>query len=286
MEIIRLDSAATAFIRPLEGVNAGVIHTPQGMVMVDTTSSPLEARALVEAVGASLEEVRMVINTHFHSDHTWGNQVFSCPILAQRLCLERMQLALKNEWSPHTLAFYLSDLEKTDPKKAEAFGAVVKDLRISLPTMVFEERFEGEVGGVEYEVIHLGGHTPDLAVVWLPETRVLFASDLIFQGRYPYIFDGDIPAWVDRLDRLVEFGAASIIPGHGTICGEAEITVLRDYLQATWARTAEHVRLGHGEDEAAADPAYPRFPGEKYERLHQANIRYMVQQQLKETPPL
>jgi cyclase len=281
MEIIRLNSLVTAFIRPREGVNAGLIHTPWGMVMLDTTSSPAEARALVEAVGASPDEVRMVINTHFHNDHTWGNQVFSCPILAHRLCLERMQLALKNEWSSQTLASYLADLEKTDPKKAEEFGAVVKDLHISLPTMVFDERFEGELGGVKYEVIHLGGHTPDLSVTWLPESRVLFASDLIFQGRYPYIFDADIPAWIDRLGRLMEFAALKIVPGHGVMCGEAEINTLRDYLQCTWERTAEHIRHGHSAEESAADPGYPRFPGEKYERLHQANIRYMYGRMVK-----
>ncbi|OGO26750.1 MAG: hypothetical protein A2136_08615 [Chloroflexi bacterium RBG_16_54_11] len=280
MEVIRINSYATAFIRPAEGVNAGLIHTPDGMIMIDTTSSPAEAKGLLEAAGALPEEVRMVINTHFHSDHTWGNQVFACPILAHRLCLERMRSALNNKWSPETLHSYLADLEKTDPNKASAFRDTLQELSIRLPDQVFDERFEGELGGVRYEVIHLGGHTPDLSVVWLPDTRVLYASDLIFQGRYPYIFDADIPAWVERLGRLMEFSADAIVPGHGTMCGEAEIITLRDYLQSTWERTAWHIRLGHSEDEAATDPDYPRFPGEKYERLHGANIRYMYQQQL------
>jgi len=284
MEIVRIGSRVTAFIRPVEGVNAGLIHTPGGMIMVDTTSSPAEARGLFEAVEAQLEEVRLVINTHSHSDHTWGNQVFACPILAHRLCRQRMQASLEDGWSPEKLASYLADVEKTDPVKAEALRQTLQDLHITLPGKIFDGRFQGELGGVAYEVIHLGGHTPDLAVVWLPEERILFASDLIFQGRYPYIFDGDIPTWVDRLGQLLAFGATSIVPGHGVMCGEAEIHELRDYLHNNWERTAEHVRLGHGVDEATADPAYPRFPGDKYERLHQANIRYMVQQQQKGTP--
>ena len=278
MEIIRIDSLATAFIRPTEGVNTGFIHTPKGMILIDTTSSPAEIMAIFKAVQASPEEVRLVINTHSHSDHTWGNQVFTCPILAHRACLELMQSALKNEWSQEDLQAYLSDLKKADPKKAEDLSRMVKDLNITLPSEVFDERFEAELGGVNYEVIHLGGHTPDLCVVWLPESRVLFASDLIFQGRYPYIFDADIPLWITRLNQLMEFQASAIIPGHGVMCGEEEIITLRDYLQETWDLTAEHIRQGHGQDEAAADPASPRFPGEKYERLHQVNIRYMYQQ--------
>jgi cyclase len=278
MEIIRINSVATAFIRVVEGVNAGLIHTPMGMILIDTTSSAAEIKALFEAVDARLDEVRLVINTHSHSDHTWGNQVFDCPILAHRLCLQRMQSALGNEWSPETFQSYLADLEKTDPQKAGDFRGTIRDLRITLPSSIFDECYAGESGGVRFEVIHLGGHTPDLSVVWLPERKLLFASDLIFEGRYPYIFDADIPGWIDRLTRLLEFKASAIIPGHGVMCGESEIIALQSYLQVTWDHTIEHIRKGHGIDETAADPAYPRFAKQKYERLHQANIKYIYQQ--------
>lgn len=278
MEIIRIDSIATAFIRPVEGVNAGLIHTREGMILVDTTSSAGEILGLLEAVDASLEDVRLVINTHFHSDHTWGNQVFTCPIMAQRACLIQMQSAIKNEWSLEELQAYISEVEKIDPKKADDSRRMVKDLHITLPGQVFDSRYDGELGDLKFEVIHLGGHTPDLSVVWLPEGRVLFASDLIFQGRYPYIFDADIPVWIQMLNRLMEFDARAIIPGHGVMCGKAEIVALRQYLQETWDLTAEHLHQGHTPDETAADPAYPRFAEQKYERLHQANIKYMYKQ--------
>ena len=149
MEIIRIDSVATAFIRPVEGVNAGLIHTPKGMILIDTTSSPAEAMSLLEAAECSLEEVQLVVNTHFHSDHTWGNQVFTCPILAHRLCQERMQSNLKNEWSPETFQSYIDDLKRTDPKKAEDFRLTVQGLQIKLPDQVFEDRCEGDMGGCE-----------------------------------------------------------------------------------------------------------------------------------------
>jgi glyoxylase-like metal-dependent hydrolase (beta-lactamase superfamily II) len=127
MDVVKIDSYATAFIRPLEGVNAGLIHTPKGMILIDTTSSPAEAVALLTAISASMSKVQMVVNTHFHSDHTWGNQVFKCPILAHRLCLERMKTALTNEWSLETFRSYLADLEKTNPEKADEFRTTLKD---------------------------------------------------------------------------------------------------------------------------------------------------------------
>jgi cyclase len=281
MEIIKIDSHVTAFIRPDEGANVGLIHTPNGIILIDTTSSPGDIKALLDTVGVQAGDVHMVVNTHSHSDHTWGNQLFTCPILAHRLCQERMQSSLKSDWSPEVLQSFITDLKKTDHQKAEDFREVVKGLQIKLPDRVFEDRFEGELGGLKYEIIHMGGHTPDTSIVWLPEKRVLFASDLIFQGRYPYIFDADIPAWIDALSKLLEFKAEVIIPGHGVRCGEADIIGLREYLQHTWELTAQHIRMGHSVDETSADPVYLHFAEKQFERLHQANIRYMYRQQTK-----
>lgn len=76
----------------------------------------------------------------------------------------------------------------------------------------------------------------------------------------------------------MEFNASAIIPGHGVMCGDNEMIALRQYLQETWDLTQEHIRQKHDIDKAAADPAYPRFAEQKYERLHQANIRYIYRQ--------
>jgi cyclase len=275
MEILRFDSRFTAFIRPEQGANVGLIHTPEGMVLIDTTSYPCDMEELCEVGGITNEEVKMVINTHSHSDHTWGNQLFDCPILAHRLCLEQMRSSIKNEWRPEEIQTYISELKKTDPAKAEQVHMKVEGLHIKLPNQTFESQYLGELGGVKYEAIHLGGHTPDLSIVWVPDKSVLYASDLIFQGRYPYIFDADIPAWIEALDRLMEYKAEVIIPGHGVRCGEAEIITLRDYLQASWELVKQHIQAGHNVYETLKDKAFPVFPGEKYKNLHKANIRAM-----------
>ena len=144
-------------------------------------------------------------------------------------------------------------------------------------TEVFDDRCELEIGGVRLDVIHFGAHTPDSAVVWLPEAQVLFVGDLIFEGRYPYLGDADVLALIAALKRLPEFGARVIVPGHGVLCGEAEVAALVDYLETAWARTADHLAQGHSEDEAVADPNYPRYGEGSTERLHQ-NIRVMYAQ--------
>jgi cyclase len=101
----------------------------------------------------------------------------------------------------------------------------------------------------------------------------LYASDLIFEGRYPFIGDADLPELISVLGRLPEFGARTIVPGHGMLCGGAEIEALRSYLHETWARTIDHLTQGHSADEAAADPGYPRYAEGAAERYHETNIR-------------
>ena len=275
MELFNYASVFTAFIRPEQGANVGIIRTSGGSILIDTASSPGEIRALFDMIDEPMAIVHLVINTHFHTDHTWGNQHFSCPILAHRLCLEKMQANLQGEWSQVALHQYLADLEKTDPPKAEEFRPTLQELKIKLPDQVYECEYEGELGGVRYRVIHLGGHSPDSSIVWLPAVRLLYASDLIFQGRYPYIFDSDIPAWSEALKRLLEFQADVIIPGHGSRVTGADITHLCDYLEQTWQLTEQHIRMGHSVEETCADPRYPVFAAGKKEKLHLANIRYM-----------
>ena len=172
----------------------------------------------------------------------------------------------------------IAERGKAEPDWAREMRRKLAGLRITLPTETFEERHDLEIGGTRVQVIHFDAHSPGSSVVWLPEAKVLFAGDLIFEGRYPYIGDADVPALIAALKWLPEFGAQAIVPGHGLLCGEAEIVALIDYLQDTWARTADHLAQGHSESEAAADPDYPRYAEKAAERLHEANIRLVYAQ--------
>jgi cyclase len=147
-----------------------------------------------------------------------------------------------------------------------------------MPTEVFETRREIDIGGVKLEVIHAGGHTPGSSVVWLPESRVLFVGDLIFEGRYPFLATANIPDLMEALRWIPSFGAQVIVPGHGVLCGpEAALRQLA-YIHGTWERTAEHIALGHSVEEAVEDPDYPRCAGLGFERLHTWNIEVVYRQ--------
>jgi cyclase len=214
-----------------------------------------------------------VINTHSHSDHTWGNQLFDCPILAHKVCAETMAANLEGPWNLEAIQAAIAERGAKEPQWAEEMRHKIEGLEVTLPTQGFEDRRDLVVGGVEIQVIHLDAHTPGSAVVWVPQKSTLWSGDLIFEGRYPFIGDADVPEWITVLKQLPGFGAETVVPGHGVLCGEETMAALADYMQGTWARTIDHLVQGHSADEAAADPGYPRYAEGAAERYHETNIR-------------
>ena len=98
MEVSQVSEGVYAFLRPDEGANVGLVRTAEGAIVVDTTSCAADMLGLLDAVGVPAAEVCQVINTHSHSDHTWGNQLFRRSILSHHLCRETMRANLQGPW--------------------------------------------------------------------------------------------------------------------------------------------------------------------------------------------
>ena len=247
MEIKQLTPDVIAFIRPTGGPSVGLIRTSDGCVLVDTASRPPDICEFLAAVDVTPADVCLVLITHSHSDHTSGIPVFDCPILSHKLTRQRI---IKRG---------------TERSKTQ------------IPTEVFEGRKDLEVGGVRIEFIHTGGHTPGSSVVWLPETRILFVGDLIFSDIYPFLNVANVPDLMEALEWLLSFDARIIVPGHGPLCDHREVSRQLDYLQTSWARTADHLAQGHSLEETIADPDYPIY-SDRGSRLHTSNIKVMYRQ--------
>jgi cyclase len=278
MEIIRVSPQITAFIGGEGQSNSGFIQTPAGIALVDTTDDHHKMLAWLKQARLTPDDVSLVINTHFHADHVWGNQLFHCPILAHRLCHESMIEHAREDWTPALMEEYAKELEKANPSRAAQVRSSLEGFTVKLPTQTFEDRQDMDMGGTRLEIIHLGGHTPCSSIVWVPSEAVLFSGDLIFTERYPYVFSAtSITDWIAALDQLRTLQPVKLIPGHGSVCTLAEVDALRAYFETTRALVREHASLGHSPEETADDPLFPRYSELGYERSHKANIRWMVE---------
>jgi cyclase len=177
-----------------------MIYTTAGVILVDTTARPVDIQACLDLADLTPEDVCLILLTHSHSDHTSGIPLFKCSSLAHKLTYQR----IKNR--------------RTKRSKQQ------------IPTEIFENRRVLEIGGARLEMIHVGGHTPGSSVVWHPKERILFAGDLIFEGRYPFLATANIEKLMAALRWLPSLGARVILPGHGDLCNNDEVMRQLNYI--------------------------------------------------------
>mgnify|MGYP003622966562 CR=1 FL=1 len=214
--------------------NRGIISQGGNVLVVDSGIAAAEAIPLRAAAQEYRKEGALsLFNTHPHGDHTYGNQVFAdCPIIAHEGV--RADLVVNGE---QTLANW-----KQNPR----MGAFVSDVKITPPTLTFQEKMTVFVGDIEVQLLYLGiAHSPSDSVAWLPQSRVLFAGDLLFNAIVPATPPGGNTAhWVQALEQLEQLGAAYAIPGHGPIQTPAALADLRHWFITFREQVGEAIASG------------------------------------------
>ena len=203
--------------------NAAFVVTPAGVVVIDALGSPaLAERLLQEIRKLTPQPVTHVIVTHYHADHIYGLQAFrkqGARIIAHRSALEY----LNSETARQRLETSRTELAPWVDAQTVLVSA--------------DEWIDGDktlsVGGTSFVIRHVGpSHTPEDLVVYLPKEKVLFAGDLVFRNRIPFVGQADSGRWIQALDVLLTFDATTIVPGHGPLSSEArrDMQQTRDYL--------------------------------------------------------
>lgn len=203
--------------------NAGFVVTPAGVVVIDALGSPQLARELIAAIARiTPQPITYVIVTHYHADHIYGLQEFrklGAKIVAQRPALEYIH----SQTAASRLAASRVDLAPWIDDKTEL---VVPDQWLDGPG-------ELVVGGVRLLLRPVGpAHTPEDQVIYLPSERVLFAGDIVFRGRIPYVGQADSRHWIVALGELLKMEPRVVVPGHGPASTTAreDLELTRDYL--------------------------------------------------------
>jgi glyoxylase-like metal-dependent hydrolase (beta-lactamase superfamily II) len=204
--------------------NAGFVVTPAGVVVIDALGSPAAAQRLLAAIRAiTAVPVTHVIVTHYHADHIYGLQVFKAAgarIVAHagaRDYLGSDTARIRLQTSREEMAPWVND----ETRLVEADEWISGDRELLL-------------GGVRIAIRHLGpAHTPEDLAVHLPQQKVLYAGDLVFRGRIPFVGQADSRRWIAALDSLLQLEPGVIVPGHGphTTQGRDDLQLTRDYLQ-------------------------------------------------------
>jgi glyoxylase-like metal-dependent hydrolase (beta-lactamase superfamily II) len=234
---VRVESRAVSgsvYMLTGAGGNLAVSIGHDGTLLVDDQFKPLAPKILAAIEALRGTPPRIVLNTHFHGDHTGGNPVFGRDgvIIAH----ENVRLRLLSE-----------DLARS-----------------GLPLLTFADRIRVHFNDDEVEIIHMpNGHTDGDVIVWFKTANVLHMGDHFFNGRFPYIdvdAGGSIDGYLANVSRVLAMVPADIriIPGHGALASVVELAEFRDMIERT--RDSVRARLDNGAtiDEVVADGLEPR----------------------------
>jgi glyoxylase-like metal-dependent hydrolase (beta-lactamase superfamily II) len=203
--------------------NAGFVVTDDSVVVIDALGSPALAQRLLQLIATvTPKPVSHVLVTHYHADHIYGLQAFKAAgakVVANRRANEYLNSA------PARLRL-LARRDELAPWIDADTKLVVADRWLDADTAL-------RIGGVDFQLRMLGSaHTPEDMAVYLPEQRVLYAGDLVFRARIPFVGQADSRRWIAALDAVLALDARVLVPGHGPVSNNPreDIVLTRDYL--------------------------------------------------------
>lgn len=204
--------------------NAGFVVTDDGVVVFDALGTPALGAALLDVIRSVTEQpVRRVIVSHYHSDHFYGVQAFKA--------------AGAEIWAHEAVRAYLAT-EAPAARLAERRRSlspwVNEASRIVAPDRFLRGTTRFALGGIDFTILPAGpAHTIEDIMLLVEQESVLFAGDVMFAGRVPFVGDADSRAWLAALDRLAEIAPRHVIVGHGPHSDDApaDIDLTRRYLR-------------------------------------------------------
>ncbi|MGF1579494.1 MAG: MBL fold metallo-hydrolase [Gemmataceae bacterium] len=222
--------------------NSGFINSGGGAV-IDTQSDLAHARQLIEllrVVSPSLP--KYVINTHEDIDHVGGNQLFEdaqiighktlpdrIKEVADPMRLQKLLHGVKGFWTRLLLKFLHPGLTAVGQQLGEDYN--FDDMRVAPPTTLLDERHDLNLDGIEVQLIYVGpAHQMGDVIVHVPQERVVFSGDIIFQKCTPMGWVGTYENWLKALDLIIALNPESIVPGHGPVCSVEDAKRMKAYL--------------------------------------------------------
>ena len=264
MKAVRL-GAHSYFVQGLPGAassenqgfmsNAGFVVTRDGVVVFDALASPPLAEKLLGVIRTiTRQPIKRVIVSHYHADHFYGLQVFraqGAEIWAHRAA----EGATRTEEASQRLA----------QRKEALFPWVDDNTQLLEADHFVDGDTDFEMGGLHFALRHVGpAHSSEDLAMLVREDGVLYAGDIVFRGRVPFVGDADARAWIVALDKLIAIHPKVLVPGHGapSRTPRADLVFTRDYLTYLRARMGEAAR-----NLIPFDEAYEKTDWSKYRAM-------------------
>jgi cyclase len=288
--------AAVAKPGGLASGNAGFVVGDRGVLVVDTFYTPVAIEELIETIGTETKQpIKYAINTHYHLDHTGGNQVFAAraiPIIGHDNLIS-WQTTKNRRFLPTTeelqkrrtdIAKQLSDTPLDQTDKRAGFERQLRRIDVQLtikltnPTVTFSTgTVHLYLGTREVILFTLPGHTGGDVLAYIPDANVVFTGDMGWRKTLPNLVDATVNDWITSLDTLLkQYPTAKFVPGHGEVATADDVKEFRDYLDDLRTRVKKAIADGLTLDQAKQQLKLPdRYKTFAFQNFATPNVEDM-----------
>jgi len=291
--------AAVAKAGGVASGNSGFVVGDDGVLIVDTFFTPTAIEELIETIGTETKQpIKYAINTHYHLDHTGGNQVLtarSIPIIGHDNLIA--WLTTKNRRflpPPEELRKRQADITKqlseTPAEQADKRAQLDRQLRrieaiskitLTNPTVTFSSgTMHLYLGKREIVLFTLPGHTGGDVLAFVPDANVVFMGDLGWRKTLPNLVDATVNDWIPSLDKLLQqYPTAKFVPGHGEVASADEVREFRDYLDDLRTRVKKAVADGLTLEQAKQQLTLPdKYKSFSFQNFATPNVEDMYKE--------
>jgi glyoxylase-like metal-dependent hydrolase (beta-lactamase superfamily II) len=254
------------------GSNAGFVVGDDGVLVIDAFFTVDAARALVAEIHRlTPKPIRYVVNTHYHADHTGGDQALrdaGAIIIAHKNVRGWVRTNNINLFG-----------DRITPELKARIEA------LPLPDLTTDKDLTVWLGSRKIIVRTVLGHTGSDLTVFVPGAKVLFTGDMLWRRIAPNLIDGSVKEWLATdvgFETMPDAARTTYVPGHGDV---AELSDVKDF--NAYLRDLRHL-VGDGRRDGLRDEALAQFVAPKLKALHPdwtigdraaaAEIRYMEQE--------
>ncbi len=235
--------AGSVYMLEGSGGNIGVLIGNDGVILIDDQFAPLSEKIKKAITTISDKPIKFIVNTHFHGDHSGGNNVFG----SEGSIIVAHENARKRLSADHLFTAFKQE------QKAMSYEG--------LPKITFAESLNFNMNGETVQVIHIkNAHTDGDAAIYFKESNVLHAGDAFVRYGLPFIDDdggGTIDGMISGSEQMLKMinDETKIIPGHGQIASKKDLLDYKNQLQTIRNRIADGIKAGKTVDQIiSSDP--------------------------------
>ena len=195
--------------------NTGFVTASNGVIAIDTCATEKRTRAFLSSIGTiTPQPLRVLLNTHHHGDHTHGNYLTHPATIIGH---EKTRDAMIEAGIAHHHGIW----------ETPEWG----ELHLAPPMVTFSDHVDLWADDLKLEAHFIGtsAHTTNDVIVWIPDRKVLYTGDLVFNGGTPFVVMGSVSGARESLKRLQDFDAEVVVPGHGPVCDLSVLAKLDRY---------------------------------------------------------